>query len=239
MKHYNVFTGKSSVLSILKGKVTDALTGLPMKVNISITEKGEGTGEVFNSGDNGSYFNTLIADKTYVISIEKEGYKKFTKEIFIKAPAKKPVSKRKTSKRKKSKKTTETQTVELDFEIQRTNSFEVVSKDLFSIQYIAFNKTESGFEINEFSKNILEMFIKQCEKAPSIKLDISGHFEESEDANLKSKDLADLVVNFLKEKGVKSPVLKVNYRGDAEPLGDNDTEEGRTSNRRVEVKILL
>ena len=238
MKHYNVFTGESSVLSILKGKVTDALTGLPMKVNISISEKGKKDDEVFSSNENGGYFNTLISNKTYVITVLKEGYKKFTKEITITAPVKK-TTKRKTSKRKKSKKTTETHTVELNLEVQRINSFEVVSKDLFSTQYIAFNKTELGFEINEFSKNILEMFIKQCEKAPSIRLDVSGHFEEVEDANEKSKELADLVINFLKEKGVKSPVINAHYKGDTEPLGDNDTELGRKANRRVEVKIIL
>ena len=225
-------------MSILKGKVTDALTGLPMKVNISISEKGKKDDEVFSSNENGGYFNTLISNKTYVITVIKEGYKKFTKEITITAPVKKTV-KRKTSKRKKSKKTTETHTVELNLEIQRINSFEVVSKDLFSTQYIAFNKTELGFEINEFSKNILEMFIKQCEKAPSIRLDVSGHFEEVDDANEKSKELADLVINFLKEKGVKSPVINAHYKGDTEQLGDNDTELGRKANRRVEVKIIL
>ena len=238
MKHYNVFTGESAVLSILKGKVTDALTGLPMKVNISIQEKGQGNAEVFSSDDEGSYFNTLVGNKTYIINVEKEGYKSFTKEITITVPVKKP-SKRKSSRRKKTKKTTQTHTVELNLEIKRLESFEVVSKDLFSTQYIAFNATETGFEINDFSKNILEMFIMQCEKAPSIKLDISGHFEESEDANVKSKLLADLVMDFLKENGVKPSLLKVHYMGDTEPIGDNDSVTGRTANRRVEIKILL
>ena len=151
MKHYNVFTGESAVLSILKGKVTDALTGLPMKVNISIQEKGQGNAEVFSSDDEGSYFNTLVGNKTYIINVEKEGYKSFTKEITITVPVKKP-SKRKSSRRKKTKKTTQTHTVELNLEIKRLESFEVVSKDLFSTQYIAFNATETGFEINDFSR---------------------------------------------------------------------------------------
>ena len=40
------------------------------------------------------------------------------------------------------------------------------------------------------------------------------HFGESEDANVKSKLLADLVMDFLKENGVKPSLLKVHYVGD-------------------------
>jgi len=239
LKHYNVLTGESEILSILKGKVVDASTGLPLKAKISVTEKGTENVTELKSGENGDYFNAFASHREYVVRIDLKGYKPFEKIIELNAPKPKKSPKRSSSSRRKKKKTTQTHTVEMNFELERNEPIAVVSKNLFTTQIIAFEVAENDFVLNDFSKNMLEMYAKQYEVAPTINLDVSGHFEESEDANMKSKVLADKVVSFLVSKGVDAKAIKVHYLGDTEPIASNETITGKAANRRVEIRIVL
>ena len=83
------------------------------------------------------------------------------------------------------------------------------------------------------------MYARQQIKAPSIVLEVSGHFHDTEEANMESKKLADQVVAELKKNEVETKAISVRYLGDSEPISDNDTEVGRAGNRRVEIRILL
>ena len=53
-----------------------------------------------------------------------------------------------------------------------------------------------------------------------------------------SHERAESVKAHLVGRGVASGRIQVEGRGDAEPVGSNDTEEGRAANRRVVVQIL-
>ncbi len=244
LKHFNVLTGESEILSILKGQVADASTGIPIKAKLVIHEKGTDEKTILNSNDKGDYFTTFASHRTYVITINQDGYKTFTKEVYLDAPKPKKRKKRRStssssSRRKKKKKTSQTHTVNLKLELEREIPIEVISKDLFKTQIIAFKISEEGYEINDFSKSILEMYARQQSKAPSIVLDISGHFEDVDNAKSESKKLADLVVDFLKSNGVPDSVIKVHYLGADESIASNQTSIGRAANRRVEIRIIL
>lgn len=244
LKHFNVLTGESEMLSILKGQVIDASTGIPLKAKLVINEKEKDEKTTLNSNDKGDYFTTLASHRTYVITIHQEGYKTFTQEIYLDAPKPKKSKKRRvtsssSSRRKKKKKTSQTHTVNLKLELERENPIEVISKDLFKTQIIAFKISENGYEINDFSKSILEMYARQHTKAPSVILDISGHFEDVDNAKAESKKLADLVVDFLKLNGVPDSGIKVHYLGSDKSIASNQTSIGRAANRRVEIRIIL
>ena len=45
------------------------------------------------------------------------------------------------------------------------------------------------------------------------------------------------VQNFLTSKGLSYQCIRVSSKGEAEPAGNNSTEEGRIKNRRAELKI--
>lgn len=70
---------------------------------------------------------------------------------------------------------------------------------------------------------------------------VKGHTDNvgSEEFNLTlSKERAMAVVDYLVKKGVSRAKLSYDYYGMSRPLVPNDTEEGRSMNRRVEFEIL-
>lgn len=72
------------------------------------------------------------------------------------------------------------------------------------------------------------------------KVVVKGHTDNtgSDDFNMKlSKKRAEAVVKYLVNRGMDKNLLSVEYYGSTQPLMDNDTEEGRTYNRRVEFEI--
>jgi outer membrane protein OmpA-like peptidoglycan-associated protein len=244
LAHFNVLTGESEQLSIVKGKVQDESTGLPLKASVVFKDTVSGKEFEVKSQEDGTYFNTLVSHKTYKISVKHKGYKAFSTVVTVSAPkANKSKKRRRTNNRKgkkvKARKTASIHTVEKDLKLERLIPINVVSKDLFKTQMIAFKKNEIGYEINSFSKGIIDMFATQQLQAKELVLGVEGHFSEGVEANSRSKDLADQVVAYLVTKGVDKTKLKITYMGASQPIASNESESGRTANQRVEIKIIL
>ena len=74
----------------------------------------------------------------------------------------------------------------------------------------------------------------------NVKMEIKGHTDNvgNPDFNMNlSKERAKAVYDYLVEHGVSESRLSYTYCGMTRPLGSNDTDEGRTMNRRVEFEI--
>ena len=72
---------------------------------------------------------------------------------------------------------------------------------------------------------------------PELKISIEGHTDKvgNDAINLKlSEARANTCMTYLISKGISSERLKVVGYGSARPVADNDSEEGRSRNRRVE-----
>jgi len=77
-------------------------------------------------------------------------------------------------------------------------------------------------------------------KKPEYKLLIEGHTDNvgKRSSNMTlSKNRANAVKNYLVKKGVPADRFVVKYYGPDKPIADNDTEEGRQRNRRVEMTL--
>jgi outer membrane protein OmpA-like peptidoglycan-associated protein len=74
-----------------------------------------------------------------------------------------------------------------------------------------------------------------------IKILISGHTDNVGNAaynlDLSGKRVKS-VAAYLQTKGIDSSRLKSQGFGSSKPIADNNTEEGKQKNRRVEVTIL-
>jgi OOP family OmpA-OmpF porin len=71
-------------------------------------------------------------------------------------------------------------------------------------------------------------------------VEIKGHADDvgAADANLQlSQARAQAVVDALIRRGVDAGILQAVGHGEAMPIADNATEEGRAANRRVEIEL--
>ena len=79
------------------------------------------------------------------------------------------------------------------------------------------------------------------QKKPSLQIRISGHTDNIGDASYNqelSQARAQAVVDYLLEKGIKTERLSASGFGQSLPIADNNTEEGRQLNRRVELTVV-
>ncbi len=74
-----------------------------------------------------------------------------------------------------------------------------------------------------------------------VNIEVAGHTDSmgSDEYNMKlSQQRAEAVRNFLISRGVAADRLTAKGYGEAQPVADNATEEGRFKNRRVELAPL-
>ena len=92
----------------------------------------------------------------------------------------------------------------------------------------------------EFAK-ILDHWTEIIKANPEIKVDVSGHTDSigSEEYNMKlSQRRAEAVIAALKKRGVDEFQLQTSAHAFSRPIADNETEEGRAMNRRVELRLI-
>ncbi len=101
------------------------------------------------------------------------------------------------------------------------------------------------FELNSFglqpaTKTNLTNLAQTLNKYDDTDILIEGHTDNTgEDAynQALSERRANAVEGYLEQQGVKATRITTKGYGEKQPLGSNDTEAGRQSNRRVEVAI--
>jgi outer membrane protein OmpA-like peptidoglycan-associated protein len=90
------------------------------------------------------------------------------------------------------------------------------------------------------SKTDLTDFAAVLKKYPDTNLVIEGHTDSTGSVAVNerlSKARAQSVLDFLASQGVTSARMQGLGLASTQPVGDNSTDEGRTQNRRVQIKI--
>ncbi|HUM48322.1 MAG TPA: OmpA family protein, partial [Chitinophagales bacterium] len=75
---------------------------------------------------------------------------------------------------------------------------------------------------------------------PSLKIEISGHTDNQGSAAYNqslSQNRAKAVYEYLSATGIASSRLTFKGYGETKPLGSNETEEGRSQNRRTTFTV--
>lgn len=113
----------------------------------------------------------------------------------------------------------------------------VDGKTICAIDAITFEFGKSN--IKPESYDYLDK-LAQTLKRSNRHVEVKGHTDNvgGNEFNMNlSRDRAKAVVDYLVSKGVNPDKLTYSYYGMTRPLSDNDTEEGRAKNRRVEFTI--
>lgn len=129
-----------------------------------------------------------------------------------------------------------------DISLRATNSIYIEPPKLgetIVIQNIYFDF--DSFKLKEdLSKEALENIYYFLIENPEVHLEIHGHTDsKGDDAYNDNLSLqrAEAVKNYLVKKGIDKSKLTVKGFGERVPIADNETEEGRAINRRVEFLI--
>ncbi len=86
----------------------------------------------------------------------------------------------------------------------------------------------------------LDEIVKSINNNPEAIITVTGYEDSSEtgtNGEKLSEKRADYVINYLKQKGMKSLKIKKLFFGKSKPVAGNNTTEGQALNRRVEIKI--
>jgi len=88
---------------------------------------------------------------------------------------------------------------------------------------------------------VLDQIAKTLKDHPDIRVMIVGHTDSTggEAYNMQlSLRRAEAIRDYLVEQGVPMSQLMTDGKGESEPIASNDTERGRSRNRRIEFKVL-
>ncbi|HMT94108.1 MAG TPA: OmpA family protein, partial [Thiolinea sp.] len=106
-----------------------------------------------------------------------------------------------------------------------------------NLQGVNFEKGSD--QLTADSLPILDEAAATLKKYPELKIEVDGHTDSSGDNTLNknlSQKRAEAVKKYLTDKGVTAALTAVGY-GEEKPVADNNSNEGRAKNRRVELKI--
>jgi OOP family OmpA-OmpF porin len=116
-----------------------------------------------------------------------------------------------------------------------------VTKDHIEIREKILFEIDTA-NINPASHDLLDEIAKVLTENPQItKVDVIGHTssEGADPYNQKlSESRAKAVRAYLTSHGIQAKRLSSKGLGEAQPIADNETEEGREKNRRVEFLIV-
>ena len=119
-------------------------------------------------------------------------------------------------------------------EVEVAEETEIITLDNI---YFDFGKSDIKKECYQELNKIVGLLFENS----GIKIEISAHTDNvgSDDFNLKlSQSRAESVLAYLVLNGIQDSRLSAKGFGSTKPIADNNTEQGRQKNRRVEFKII-
>lgn len=204
-------------LTIIEGYVHDSIgKKLPIEAEVIIVDNtaGEIISSLKTSKEDGKFIVSLPSGKDYALTIKKDGYLFHSENFNI--PEEQEY-----------------------MEIKKDIALVKIEKDMkIVLRNVFFEYGSSTLQPQSYRE--LDRVIKILQENPKLKVEISGHTDNqsSRDFNMKlSEERAKSVVNYLAKDIPLERMSSVGYAFD-QPIADNDTEEGKAQNRRVEFKIV-
>ncbi len=202
---------------ILVGQVLDTVgETAPIVAKMTFIDPNTGTSDAFVISDaSGNYTARLPEPKIYGVEINAAGYLYFLDILDLTSSASDEQLRR-------------------DFYLKKV---EVGTKVVLDNIYFETGKAVLQSE----SFDALDQVLRFLENNPTMKLEISGHTDNTGSLRINqklSRDRAKAVVDYLVSSGVSADMLVYKGYADSQPVAPNDTAEGRERNRRVEFKVL-
>ncbi|MES1982813.1 MAG: OmpA family protein [Pseudomonadota bacterium] len=104
------------------------------------------------------------------------------------------------------------------------------------------NFASSSAQLLPSANKTLGEVVAAARQYPDVQLEVGGHADASGNKAVNQKlseERASAVKRYLMHHGVAGSRITATGYGDTRPIADNQTVEGRTANRRVEVRYVL
>lgn len=204
----------------MKGGVSDAKSGAKVAADIQIIDLATGDVVANTSSDakSGSYLVSLPARRDYAVHVSADGYLFYSDQRSV-------------------------------GEEGAAGQFGIMEVD------IALHPIEAGerialrnvffatgmYELLDASQTELDKVVGLLSKNASLRIEIGGHTDNvgrPADNQALSEQRAKAVYDYLVAHGIGASRLSYKGYGESQPVAPNDSEEGRSQNRRTEMKIL-
>ncbi len=207
---------KKKSFTVFKGITLDAMTKKPVEANIEITDNVTGKViETFTTNSaTGKFIITLASGKNYGIAVKADKYLFHSENFDIPNGAADNLV----------NKVIELKNIAIGSKIALRNIFFDIGKSTL--------RPESNSE--------LERLLKLMKDVPTLKIEISGHTDNTGSATLNetlSQSRAEAVVAYLTSKGIAANRMVAKGYGALKPIASNNSEDGKQQNRRTEFEI--
>lgn len=209
---------KANAVSYVKGKVVNSQSHQPVGARFEIIDISNGNVVVESSSDNstGEFVVTLPSGKDYALNASKDGYLFYSDHFSC-------------------KNTTDIKSeYKLDIALHPIVAGEkVVLKNVFFETNSFDLKTESFAELNK-----VVSFMKSNSK---VTIEISGHTDnvgDDKSNQVLSEKRAKAVNDYFIKNGVPATQMIFKGYGESKPMDSNETDDGRSQNRRTEFTIV-
>ncbi len=209
---------KAPILTV-KGQITDEKSkGVEAQLDFSDITTGEKLASV-STNNLGEYTTPLESGKTYTILIKSKGYEEIKETLEV--PRDSTAALNKAFKLKKS-------------------AEEPLAKVLVSSPSIYFAFGSSKLKLNKQTKETLNNTITQLKQDKNLTIEVVGFSDNKGKEKINkiiSQRRANTVAAYINKRGVQKKRIQVAFNGSSQPVSSNDTKEGRSLNRRVELKL--
>ncbi len=204
-------------VTYMKGKVYDAFTKRPLAAHIVLVDlqKNESVMDA-TAGKDGTFLVCIPTNRDYALNVSKDGYLFYSDHFPLKGVhhIEKPYIK--------------------DVPLKPIRVGEVMVLRNIFFEFDSYDLRPESISELEYLRDLLV-------KNPGLRIEIGGHTDSkgSNQYNMElSRQRARVVYQYLIDHGIDKGRLTYKGYGETKPVSSNETEEGRASNRRTEIKII-
>ncbi|MFT5723118.1 MAG: outer membrane protein OmpA-like peptidoglycan-associated protein [Bacteroidia bacterium] len=214
----NLYEGaRPQKTSYVRGTVTDKFTGKALKTDIELfsLKTGLKVTHTYSDAQNGKFLLNLPANSDYALKAGAPGYAYHSENFSL----------------------TESS---LNEPYELIIRLEPIKKDVRMVMKNVLFEVDKS-ELKPESHVELDQLVDYLNRNATLYIEIGGHTDntgsESRNTTL-SQQRAQSVYNYLVSKGIAAERLTFKGYGSSQPVATNETTEGRTQNRRTEIKIV-
>lgn len=209
---------RPSPVSYIRGKVVDDATGMPVaaSVNIRASSPSPFPGMTIPADQEGTFLAALPTEVEMVFTVEHPGFLFYSERFAIPEPKGIPDP--------------------VVREIRLKPARPGTSIDLYQI-FFALN----AHEILPPSEPELRLLLRFLRENPTLRVEIGGHTDSTGGADFNrelSRKRAASVRDYLVSNGIDAGRLTWQGYGMDHPVASNETEEGRSLNRRTTISVI-